>query len=146
MQIYDNYVLYSELTTKAKVSSSCLRQLKDIHIEYMGRAPIIKVSSLNEKYKKIAKECTNLKNYQTYTTFAIEVGKHKDYFHCMEAQGLRKFTSLRIGGYKLIELSDEFVKLIKNGYSPFIIGIQNKSDEEFAKYKVDMQGLTFGFY
>ena len=51
---------------------------------------------------------------------------------------------MKIFHYRLLKLSDEFVNLIKQGFTPYKVGL--KDDESNYKHIITMQDLKIGFY
>jgi len=148
MKIFDGYVLAVELYKKANRSAAWVHIAKSIELEYMGQVPIIKIDSLPEKYKAIAKKCQNLRNYWNYTTFSIEIGRTKDFMGVLEYQRKKAkkkpFVSKKIEGYKMLELSNDFIEQIEKGLTPYKLG--QKYDKDDFKVIIEMQGMKIGFY
>ena len=137
------YILISELTKKTGVASSLWRQLNNLVFEKMGNATIVKVDSLPEKYKEVAKACTDLEKYITFSELSRKLGMCDDYIACTEVWREKKFKKKKIGKFNLFELTDEFVKLENEGLTPFIL---NGETQQYAEYGIEMQGLKIGFY
>lgn len=143
MELFEGYVLQSELSQKAGVANSLFKQLKSLKFTKMGGLVCILKDSLPSKYKEIAeKECLDLSKYWSFSYISIELGMCEDYMSQIERY--KTLVSKRIEHIKLFELSDEFIKKIKSGLTPF--KIKNKKDEEYAKQIIEMQGLKIGFY
>lgn len=148
MKIYDGYILAVEFYKKANKSASWVHIVKNIQVEYMGYVPVVKIETLPEKYKAIAKKCQNLKNYCNYSTFSIEIGRAKDFMGVLEHQRKKAkkkpFVSKKIEGYKLLELSNEFIEQVEKGLIPYKLG--QKDNKEDFKVIIEMQGMKIGFY
>ncbi len=148
MKIFDGYVLAVELYKKANKSASWVHLTKNIKVEYMGQVPVIKTDTLPPKYKEIAKQCQNLRNYCNYSTFSIEIGRTKDFMGVLEHQ--RKiakkepFINKKIHGYKLLEISDEFIEQIEKDLIPYKLNAKYDA-EDYVKI-IEMQGMKIGFY
>lgn len=142
MELFEGYVLQSELVNKAKVSSSLFSQMS-LEFKKMGGYSCILKDSLPFKYKVIAEnECQDLAKYCSYTHLSIEIGMCEDYIAQIERY--KPFEYKKIGHAKLFELNTEFISYIKKGLTPF--KIKSKDDEEYAKEIIEMQGLKIGFY
>ena len=142
MELFEGYILQSELVDKAKVSTSLFSQM-DLTIKRMGGYSCILRDSLPSKYKVIAEnECQDLATYCSYTHLSVEIGMCEDYIAQIERY--KPFEYKRIGHAKLFELNKEFISHIKKGLTPF--KIKNKDDEEYAEKIIEMQGLKIGFY
>jgi hypothetical protein len=116
MKIYEGYVLASELTAKAKRSTAWIHETESINVDYMGSTPVVEVASLKDKYKEIAKQCQDLRNFYTFAAFSIEIGRAKEFMNVMKNQRAKEnkpdFETLKINRYRLLKLSDEFLDLV----------------------------------
>lgn len=148
MKIFEGYVLVSELTAKAKKSAAWLYETKSAQIEYMTGTPVIKTSSLPEKYQKLAKQCQDMKTYYPYADFSREIGRTKDFMGVLANQRRKAnkagFESKKVGRYRLLKLSDEFIEQIQKGLIPYKLG--QKDNKEDYKEIIEMQGMKIGFY
>ena len=142
MELFEGYVLQSELVDKAKVSTSLFSQM-DLKSKKMGGYSCILKDSLPFKYKVIAEnECQDLARYCSYTQLSIDIGMSESYLAQIARHKI--FETKKIGHVKLFELNKEFISYIKKGLTPF--KIKNKEDKEYAKEIIEMQGLKIGFY
>ena len=142
MELFEGYVLQSELVDKAKVSTSLFSQM-DLKSKKMGGYSCILKDSLPFKYKVIAEnECQDLARYSSYTQLSIDIGMSESYLAQIARHKI--FETKKIGHVKLFELNKEFISYIKKGLTPF--KIKNKEDKEYAKEIIEMQGLKIGFY
>jgi hypothetical protein len=148
VRIYKGYVLALELAKKANKSAAWVNTSNTIKKEYMGSTPVVKVSSLSDKYKKIAIECQDLENYYSFAPFSIEIGRMKDFMSVLEYQrkksNKKPFETKKIFHYKLLKLSDDFIKLVNQGFSPYKLH-QNCNKLDY-KHIITMQDMEIGFY
>jgi len=148
MKIYEGYILVSEITQKANKASSWLYSIKGIDIEYIGGVPVIKKSLIPYKYKHLSNDCQDLRNYYPYAEFSRELGRVKDFLNVLECQrrkaNKKEFESLKINGYRLLKLSDEFIELIEKRLNPYKLR-QNCNINDY-KVVIEMQDMKIGFY
>jgi len=148
MKIFNGYILVSEITAKANKSAAWLYETKSAQIEYMGGTPVVKISSLSEKYQELAKQCQDMKTYYPYADFSREIGRTKDFMGVLADQRKQKnkpiFESKKIGRYRLLKLSEEFIELANQNLIPCKLG--QKYDKEDFKAIIEMQGMKIGFY
>lgn len=148
MKIYDGYILVSEITAKANRSAAWLYETKSVKIEHMGGTPVVKIESLSEKYQQVAKQCQDMKYYYPYSVFSREIGRARDFIGVLEDQRRKSnkptFESKKIGRYRLLKLSEEFIEFAKQGLVPCKLGV--KYDKEDFKVIIEMQGMKIGFY
>lgn len=148
MKIYEGYVLLSELAKMARKSVAWGYGTKGVDIEYMGRAPVVKKETLPLKYKIMAEQCIELKHYTTFAEFSREIGRTKDYINVLENQKRKAnkppFESIKVGHYKLLKLSEDFISMIQKGLTPY--KLSQKYDEDDYKHIIEMQGMKIGFY
>lgn len=143
MDNFKGYVLQSEIAEKAKTSNSLFNQLKNVDRKKMGIITCLRIDSLPEKYRKIAKEeCLDLERYVTFSYFSNEIGISSSWLFVTEARKKMKFNDVKIGGLRLFELSEEFLKWSKDMY-PFKV---TKENEHYAVKFVEIQGIKIGFY
>jgi len=90
MKIFNGYILVSEITAKANKSAAWLYETKSAQIEYMGGTPVVKISSLSEKYQELAKQCQDMKTYYPYADFSREIGRTKDFIGVLADQRKQK--------------------------------------------------------
>ncbi|MDC7250328.1 MAG: hypothetical protein PQJ49_10465 [Sphaerochaetaceae bacterium] len=143
MNSFEGYILESELYKKAKVSASLFKEIKGVEIKKMGNTSIVKKDTLPTKYKAAASKCQDLDKHLTMAFFNELLGCSRNYLLVYEHYKKIKFTGLKIGGYRLIEISEEFKTLWNKGKVPFLIKPDN---EEYADEIIQMQGLEIGFY
>lgn len=148
MKIYRGYILVAEITKKANKTASWLYETKGIDIEYIGGVPVVKCDFIPSKYKHLIKKCQDLGNYYPYAEFSREIGRVKDFINVLEWQrrkaNKKEFESLKINGYRLLKLSDEFVELINQGLNPYKLR-QNCNIKDY-KVIIEMQDMKIGFY
>lgn len=141
MESFKGYVLQAELIKKAKVSDSLFSQM-NLQTKQMGQLVCIYKNSLPEKYKKIAQNCQDLKEFCSYSFLSDELGMCTDYIAVTERY--KTFEYKKIGHVKLFKLSNEFVEMIEKGLTPF--KIKDKEDEKYADKIIKMQGIKIGFH
>lgn len=148
MKIYEGYILVAEITKKADKSDAWLHSADYSIIEYILGIPVVKVSSLLDEYKKLANQCQDLKYYYPYAAFSIEIGRSRDFMAGLhfnrEKNNKPQFDSLKIGAYRLIKLSDEFIELVQKGLNPYKLR-QNCNTDDY-KVIIEMQDMKIGFY
>lgn len=148
MKILKGYVLVSEITKKANKTDQWLHMASYAKLEYVGRIPAVLKSSLPLKYQEVANQCQDLEFYYPFNEFSKEIGKTKDYISTLNYQRVKAnkkpFDGLKIFHYRLLKLSDEFVNLIKKGFTPHKIG--RGCDESDYNHIITMQDLKIGFY
>jgi len=143
MNSFDGYVLNSELAEKAKISKGLIKSLENVVTRHMGTYVLIKTDTVPNKYKEVAKKCTDLSGYLAFSFLAELLGMDKCYLYVMENQGTHKFESIKVGRIRLFKLSEEFKRLWNKGKTPFYINRETKS---YADEIIEMQGLKIGFY
>lgn len=154
MKIFNGYILVSEITAKANKTASWLYTTKSVEIEHIGGVPVVKIDSLPKKYQDLGKECQDLRNYYPYAEFGREIGRASAFMNVIDFQrrkahkANKKNKPLIIGkkvrGYKLIELSEEFIELANKTLTPYKLG--QKYDKDDFKVIIEMQGMKIGFY
>lgn len=148
MKILKGYVLVSEITKKANKTDPWLHEASYAQIEQLGTIPAVLKTSLLVKYQKLANQCHDLEFYYPYAELSRELGRDKDFIGVLDYQRKKKnkkpFDSIKIGGYKLFKLSDDFVELIKQGFTPYKLGA--KFDKSDYKHIITMQDMKIGFY
>ena len=143
MNPFKGCVLISDLCRKANVNNSLFIQIPNIEFRHMGGLASMVVTSLPDKYRKIAeKECIDLENYWGFTYFSRSIGMSKDYLS--QANSKMNLVTKNVGGVKLIKLTDKFKELICKGMTP--IKIKRKNDLIYVKEVIDMYGIKIGFY
>ncbi len=147
MELFEGYVLQSELAQKAKVYNSALCALA-CKKKKMGGFACLKISSLPKRYEDAVKQCTKLDNYLSYNYLSKALGMSRDFLCTTDYDRAKNkkalFKSKKIAGARLFELNEEFISCVKKGLTPF--KIKDKEDEEYAKEIIEMQGLKIGFY
>lgn len=148
MKILKGYVLVTEISKKANKTDQWLHMASYAHLEYIGSIPAVLKSSLPKKYQEVANQCQDLEFYYPFNEFSKEIGKTKDYISTLNYQRVKAnkkpFDSFKIVHYRLLKLSDEFVNLVKQGFTPYKVG--KKDDESYYKHIITMQDLKIGFY
>ena len=144
--IYKGYVLASELWRKCGVSCSLFRPEHGFDIEKIGNYNAVKVETLPEKYKTIAKNsCTDLERYLPMREFEKMIGVHNNFIASMVSQNILNIETKKVYKANLVYLTDDFIRQIKKGMIPFYIGkYLNKSEK--AETTIDMHGMKIGFY
>ena len=149
MKSYEGYVLVSEISDKANKSRSWLYLLVNTKVEHIEGTAVVKVSTLEPEYQEIAKQCQDLKYYYPYTAISTEIGRIRNFINVLEIQRRNKnkppFDFLKVQGHKLLKLSEEFVNLINQGFTPYKINELNYNKEDY-KHIIKMQGMKIGFY
>lgn len=147
MELFEGYVLQSELAEKANVSDSLFSQMNLVTRKMGGLVCILK-SSLPKKYKESAKLCVGLDKYCSYDYLSKALGVSNGYLSVLDYQKVEAkkapFESVKVGHTRLFKLNEEFISFIKEKLTPF--KIRNKDDEEYAIEIIEMQGLKIGFY
>lgn len=148
MKIFDGYILVSEITGRANKSAAWLYSTKSIEIEYMGNTPVVKKTSIQPKYQHLAEQCQDLRNYYTYASFSVELGRTKDFMNVLENQRKKQkkepFESIKVRSHRLLKLSEEFIILVEEGLSPYKLG-QNYDPNDYDVI-IEMQNMKIGFY
>ncbi len=143
MKPLKGYILLAELYKKANVSVSLFQQLPGVIIEKIQGVNIVKKDTLPSRYKSAANLCQDLENYYPYSSFSVSIGFCENYLSAKEQQLKKKFDSKQIGRTRLFKLSDEFIKLIGDGLTPFKL---TKDTSQYATETIVMQGIKIGFY
>ena len=148
MKTYEGYILVAELTKKANKSACWLYEIKGVQIEYIGGIPVIKSDSIPEKYNHLVQECQDLKNYYPYAELSRELGRVKDFIGVIQCnrkkKNLPELENIKIGGYRFLKISDEFIEQVKKGLTPF--KLNPKCDINDYKVIIEMQDMKIGFY
>lgn len=148
MKNYKGYILVAEITKRANMSAPWLHSASYGHIELISCIPVVLKSSLPEKYQEVANLCQDLEYYYPYCDFSKEIGRTQDFMSVLSYQrkkaNKKPFDEIKIGGYRLIKLNDEFIELINKGLTPY--KLHQKYDENDYKYIIDFQDMKIGFY
>lgn len=149
MKSYEGYVLVSEISDKANKSRSWLYTQVNTKVEHIEGTAVIKVSTLEPKYQEIAKQCQDLKYYYPYAAISTEIGRTRNFINVLEIQRRKAnkppFDFLKLQGHKLFKLSEEFINLINQGFTPYKINEQSYNKEDY-KHIIEMQYMKIGFY